>query len=73
MKTFTANEYMAHTLFIQRTERTPADYHFLFTGNLKSPHCSTILIHSSCLERQRTQTVGCPTLSKFNTGKVAPF
>ena len=28
-----------------------------FQGNLKSPHCSTILIHSSFLERQITQTV----------------
>ena len=58
MKTFTANEYKTHTLFIQRTERTPHRLPLFFLqGNLKSPHCSTILIHSSCLERQRTQAV----------------
>ena len=32
MNTFTANEYMDHTQFIQRTERTPADYHMFYRG-----------------------------------------
>ena len=57
MKTFTANEYMAHTLFIQRTERTPCRLPLVLQGILKSPHCFTLLIHSTCLERQRTQAV----------------
>ena len=57
MKTFTANENMAHTLFIQRTERTPCRLPLVLQGILKSPHCSTLLIHSTCLERQRTQAV----------------
>ena len=57
MKTFTANEYMAHTLFIQRTERTPDRLPPVLQGILKSPHCSTLLIHSTCLARKRTQAV----------------
>ena len=39
MKTFTANEYMAHSLFIQRTERTPCRLPFVLQGILKSPYC----------------------------------
>ena len=57
MKTFTANEYMARTLFIQRTERTPCRLPLVLQGILKSPLCFTILIHSICLERQRIQAV----------------
>ena len=57
MKTFTENECMTHILFIQRTERTPCRLPLVLQGIHKSPHCSTLLIHSTCLERQRTQTV----------------
>ena len=52
---FTANEYMAHNLFIQRTERTPC--RLPPVGILKSSYCFTLLIHSTCLEIQRTQAV----------------
>ena len=57
MKTLTANEYMAHTLFIQWTERTPCRLTLVLQGILKGPHCSTLIIHSTCLERKRTQVV----------------
>ena len=57
MTTFTRNKYLARNLFIQRTERTPCRLPLFLQGILKSPHCSTILIHSTCLERQRTQAV----------------
>ena len=57
MKTFTVNEYTAHTLFILRTERTPCRLPHVLQGLLKSPHCSTLLIHLTCVERQRTQAV----------------
>ena len=57
MKTFTGNEYMAHTLFIQRTERTPCRLPLVLQGILKSPHGSTLLIHTTCLERQRNQAL----------------
>ena len=48
---------MAHTLFIQRTARTLCRQPLVLQWILKSPHCSTILIHSTYLERQRTQAV----------------
>ena len=57
MKTCIANEYMAHTLFIQRIERTPCRLPLVFQGKIKSPHCFTLLIHSTCLERQKNQAV----------------
>ena len=41
----------------KRTERTPCRLQLVLQGILKSPHCSTLLIHSTCLERQRTQAV----------------
>ena len=57
MKTFTANKYMAHTMFIQRTERTPSRLPLILQGILKSPYCSTLLINSTCLEGQIIQAV----------------
>ena len=57
MKTFIENKYMANTLFIQRTERTPCILPFVLQAILKGPHCSTLLIHSTCLERQITVAV----------------
>ena len=63
MKTFTANQYMAQTLFIQRTESTPCRLPLVLQGILKSPYCSSLLIQSTGLERQRTQAVDsleCP-------------
>ena len=47
MKTFTANQCMAHTLFIQRTERTPSRLTLVLQMILKSPHCFTLLIHTT--------------------------
>ena len=55
MKTFTANEHMGHNLFIQLTDRTPCKLPLVLQGIPKSPHCATLVIHSTCLERQRTQ------------------
>ena len=57
MKTCTANEYIGQTLFIHRTERTSCRLPLVLQGILKSLHCFTILINSTCLERQRTQAV----------------
>ena len=61
-------------MFIQWIERASCRLQLVLQGILKSPHCSTLLIHSTCLERQRNQAVyslefaegpemGCPTLS----------
>ena len=52
-KFFTANEYMAHTLFIESTERTPCRLTIVLQGFLKSPHCSTLLIHWTCPQEFR--------------------
>ena len=41
----------------KRTERTPCRLQLVLQGILKTSHCSTPLIHSTCLERQRTQAV----------------
>ena len=49
MKTFTANEYMTHTLFIQITIRTPCTIPLVLQGILKSPYFSTLLIHLTLL------------------------
>ena len=38
------------TLFIQRTEMTPCRLPLVLQGILKSPHYSTLLIRSICLE-----------------------
>ena len=83
---FTANTYMAHTLYIQSTEWNICRLPLVSKGVLKSPHCVTLLIHSIWLDRQRTQLwtpchicgswqrvlpeMGCPILSKFNTGSI---
>ena len=37
MKTFTANEYMAHTLFIQKDGNDPLKTTTCFTGDSKEP------------------------------------
>ena len=63
IKTFTANQYLAQTLFIQRTESTPCRLPLVLQGIPKSSHCSTLLIQSTGLERQRIQAVDsleCP-------------
>ena len=41
----------------QGVKGTPTDYHLFLQRILNSPHCSTLVIHSTCLERQRTQAV----------------
>ena len=48
---------MAHTLFIERTARTLCRLPLVLQWILKSPPCSTLLIHSTYPERQRTQAV----------------
>ena len=93
MKTFTANEDMAHTLFIQKDWKDPLQTTTRFTGDSKE---STLFYstnpfnlswekknsgsglfripsHKSVSLQRVLPEMGCPTLSKFNTGKVAPF
>ena len=56
-KLFTADKYIAHILFIPRTERTPCRIPLVWQGILRSQYFSTLLIHSICLERKRSKAV----------------
>ena len=93
MKTFTANEYMAHTQFIQKDWKDPLQTTTCFTGDskestlfystnpfnlsweTKNSGCGLprIPYHKSVSLQRVLPEMGCPTLSKFNTGKEAPF
>ena len=53
-KLLTANKYIAHTLLIKSTKRNPCRLLLVWQG---SSHWFTLLIHSTRLERQRSQAL----------------
>ena len=93
MKTFTANEHMAHTLFIEKDWKHPMQTTTCFTGDskestlfystnpfnlsweTKNSGCGLFRIpsHKSVSLQRVFPEIGCPTWSKCNTGKIAPF
>ena len=52
-----SNDLRNLTMFILMTERTPCRVPRVWQGILMSLHCSILIIHSTCLERQRTKAV----------------